>query len=66
MSELKITFFTDKKITQGKAAALLEYSTGENKVVIPVYESDLGYEISKSIRELMKNHPRNEIFSNLQ
>lgn len=65
MSELKVTFFTDQKLTYGKAAALLEFSTGENKVVNPVYESDLGYEISKCIREINKNHSRNEIFYKL-
>ena len=66
MTEIKVTLFTDPKITKNIGSALLEFSTGETMTAIPRYESDLAYEISKCIRNVIGKHPRHEVFQKLE
>ena len=65
MEGVKITFFKDKKITKNNPAALLEFSTGETKVVSHKYFSEIGYCLSKAILDVIKSKNENKIFKDL-
>jgi len=64
MEGVKITFFKDKKITKNCPAALLEFSTGETKVVTHRYVSELGYYLNKAILDVVSKN-ENKIFEDL-
>jgi len=65
MEGVKITFFKDKKITKNCPAALLEFSTGETKVVTHRYVSEFGYHLNKAILDVIKSKNENKIFEDL-
>lgn len=65
MEEVKITFFKDSKITKGNPGALLEFSTGEIKVVTHRNPSDFTYFISKAISEVVKSKAKDIMFKDL-
>lgn len=62
MENINITLFRDRKLTKNYPGALLEFSTGENKVIIEDSVNELCWCISKAIQEVAKGKDRYEIF----